>query len=408
MLRNQRSIHAQYPSLASAAVTALLVLSASCAAAAGLGAALVAGKPWAELRYRYEHVKQANALRNAEASTLRARVGYETGRYVGFGLLIEGEAIAAIGNDRYNSTVNGNTGYSIVADPEDAEINRAYLSYTGLAQTNLAYGRQRIIYDNHRFVGNVGWRQNEQTYDGFTLVNASLPDTRISAGYIYNVNRVFSDKSPVGNFDMRSPVFNVSYRGFGIGEFTGYAYLLDFETFAASSTQTWGLRFKGSRPVGSVKALYTAEYARQRDYRDNPANFRVKYLRLEAGAALPHVDFNFGYEVLGSNGTVAVQTPLATLHAMNGWADIFLVTPATGLRDYFPSVGAMLAGIRFDVIYHDFRADHGRLRHGTEWDLQVLKAIDKAWSVGAKFASYNAKSTALDTDKLWLWVEAKF
>jgi hypothetical protein len=69
MSRNQRSIHAQYPPLASAAVAALLVLSAPWTAADGLGAALVSGKPWAELRYRYEHVEQANALRNAEAST---------------------------------------------------------------------------------------------------------------------------------------------------------------------------------------------------------------------------------------------------------------------------------------------------------------------------------------------------
>jgi hypothetical protein len=65
----------------------------------------------------------------------------------------------------------------------------------------LAYGRQRIIHDNHRFVGNVGGRQNEQTYDGFTLVNASLPDTRIRAGYIFNVNRAFSDKSTAVDID---------------------------------------------------------------------------------------------------------------------------------------------------------------------------------------------------------------
>lgn len=117
---------------------------------------------------------------------------------------------------------------------------------------------------------------------------------------------------------MSSRVFNVSYSGFGLGELTGYAYQLDFETLAASSAQTWGLRFKGSRPVGGVKALYTAEYATQSDYRDNPSNFRVKYLRLEARLALQHVDFNLGYEVLGSNATVALQTPLATLHAMCG------------------------------------------------------------------------------------------
>ena len=43
-----------------------------------------------------------------------------------------------------------------------------------------------------------------------------------------------------------------------------------------------------------------------------------------------------GFERLEGNGTVALQTPLATLHAFNGWADKFLSTPANGLRDVEP------------------------------------------------------------------------
>jgi hypothetical protein len=386
----------------------MLALPGALAAADGLAEALAGGRPWAELRYRYEHVDQASFARHANASTLRARVGYETGRFSGFALLLEAEAVAAVGVERYNSTVNGKTGYPTVADPEDTEINRAFLLYTGLPKTSLAYGRQRIAYDNQRFIGNVGWRQNEQTYDGFTLVNESLPDTRISAGYIYNVNRVFGEQSPVGNFKMASPVLNIGYRGFAAGELVAYAYLLDFKVTPAASTQTWGLRFRGSRPLGEARATYAADYAVQRDYRGNPANFRLKYYRFEAGAALARLEFNVGYEVLGSNGAVAVQTPLATLHAMNGWADVFLATPAAGLRDFFPGVATTLGGIRFEAIYHDFRADRGGFRHGTEWDFQAVKALDKTWSVGAKYAAYHARRTAVDTDKFWLWVEAKF
>ena len=43
--------------------------------------------------------------------------------------------------------------------------------------------------------------------------------------------------------------------------------------------------------------------------------------------------------MLGSDGGVAAfQTPLATLHAFNGWADLFLTTPARGLRAWWASV----------------------------------------------------------------------
>lgn len=65
-----------------------------------------------------------------------------------------------------------------MADPECTEANQAYLqmklgTFTGIA------GRQRVILDNARFIGNVGWRQNEQTYDAVTFKSAALPKTQL-------------------------------------------------------------------------------------------------------------------------------------------------------------------------------------------------------------------------------------
>jgi len=387
---------------------ALLVVTVSTAAADDFTGALTGGKASADLRLRYESVDQANALKDANVPTLRLRLGYETGQFHGFGAFVEAETVTALGGGNYNSTVNGKTAYATVADPEATEINQAYLSYAGLADTTLKYGRQRIILDNHRFIGNVGWRQNEQTFDAFTLTNASLPQTNITAGYIYNVNRVFSDKSPQGDFNMNSPIFNVSYKGWSLGEVVGYGYLLDFTDLAASSTQTYGLRLKGSAPLGGAKALYTAEYATQRDYRDNPRSYDLKYYLVEGGVGLSSAEFKLGYEVLGGNGTVAFQTPLATLHAMNGWTDQFLATPVAGLKDAYLSAATMVRGTRLEAIYHDFRADSNSTRYGTEWNLQAVKAIDKTYAVGVKYASYDAKGFSVDSDKFWLWAEAKF
>lgn len=400
------------PLTANAALSiALLTVSGLSAAADDFTGALTGGKPTADLRLRYEAVDQANALKDASAATLRLRLGYETAQFHGFGAFVEAETVTALGGEGYNSTVNGKTAYAIVADPEATEINQAYISYAGLADTKLKYGRQRVTLDNHRFIGNVGWRQNEQTFDAFTLTNASLPNTNITAGYIYNVNRVFSDKNPLGNFKMNSPIFNLNYKGWSVGEVVGYGYLLDFSDLAASSTQTYGLRLKGSAPLGGTKALYTAEYATQRDYRDNPRDFSLKYYLLEGGVGLANQlgsEFKLGYEVLGGNGTVAFQTPLATLHAMNGWADQFLVTPGAGLKDAYLSAATMVLGTKLEAIYHDYRADSTSTKYGTEWDLQGVKAIDKNYAVGAKYASYDAKGFSVNTDKFWLWAEAKF
>ena len=49
-----------------------------------LGDAIVGGKIILEMRARYESVDQANLAREGQASTLRTRLGWETGDYHGF------------------------------------------------------------------------------------------------------------------------------------------------------------------------------------------------------------------------------------------------------------------------------------------------------------------------------------
>jgi len=411
MCTKQTTAHPRLANTCRIAGGALLAASLVAPATAGddFTAALLGGKATADLRLRYEGVDQDNALKDAKATTLRVRLGYQTGEFKGFGAFLEAEHLSAIGGERYNSTVNGKTAYSVVADPEFTEINQAYLSYSGLPDTILKYGRQRIVLDNHRFIGNVGWRQNEQTFDALTAVNRSLADTTVTAGYIYNVNRVFSDESPVGDFRMSSPIFNVKYEGLRAGMLTGYAYLLDFDDLPASSTKTFGLRFVGGTPFGNgMKALYTLEYASQTDYADNRADFDLGYYLLEGGIDTGRLTAKLGYEVLDGNGTIAFQTPLATLHAMNGWADQFLVTPAGGLKDAYVSAGTTVSGVKLAAVYHDFRSDKGDVRYGREWDLVATKDFGKHYSAGAKYATYRAKDFSVDIDKFWLWAEARF
>ena len=105
-------------------------------AAGSFPEALTGGRSSADIRYRYETVDQNNTLKNARASTLRVRLGYETGGFKAFGALLEAEGIAAIGSDRYNSTVTGRPESSAGADPAAAEINQAYLSFSGIPVTS--------------------------------------------------------------------------------------------------------------------------------------------------------------------------------------------------------------------------------------------------------------------------------
>ncbi len=386
----------------------LAVAGASIALPAAVSAdtfrqAITEGKASADLRYRYEYVDQDGLTQQAGASTLRTALGYATKPWYDAGAFIEFEDISVVGTERYNSSVNGKTGYPVVSDPAGTEVNQAFLEYAGVAATKIRLGRQRIIYDNARFIGNVGWRQNEQTFDGFSIVNKSLADTTLNYAYLTNVNTITG-----ANLESDAlHLINVSYGGLKAGTLTAYAYLFDFET--ATDTQTLGARFNGSTAVSEgVKTVYAVEYASQSDYADAPSTVDADYLLVEAGAGIGASTIKVGYEVLSGDGVYAFQTPLATKHAFNGWADKFLTTPVNGLEDLYFSVESTLSGVKVAAVYHDFTADQGGADYGSEIDLLAATKLAKDYSVGVKYAGYSTDGFSVDTDKIWLWTGTSF
>ncbi len=396
---------------------ALLVASAlagsnvSTASAATLAEAISDGKAGLDLRYRFETVDQDGASNDATASTLKTRLNYATGDYNDFSAFIEFDDVMALGDVEYNDatgSATAQTSYPVVADPEGTEVNQAKISYKGVDDTTMTLGRQRVIFDNARFIGNVGWRQNEQTYDAFTIANTSLADTSIVYGYVTNVNRIFGEASTKGDIDTETHLVNIAYSGLEAGKLTGYGYFLDLLDSPAASNSTLGLRFAGGTKVSeAAKVLYTLEFANQSDYSDGASTIDADYSLIEVGGKAGGVTAKLGVETLSGDGTYAFSTPLATAHAFNGWADKFLGTPANGLVDAYVSVGGKVSGVKLVAVYHDFTSDTGSTDYGTEFDLLAAKKIGN-YTVLAKYASYSADSFATDTDKLWLMGQAKF
>ncbi len=369
--------------------------------------ALTGGKATLDMRVRYEGVAQDNALDDATALTVRTRLGYKTGNFMNVSGFLEMSNVTSLTADEdYNSKTNGNAAYSVIADPTNTIVNRAHLDYTGIADTTLRYGQQRIIYDNARFIGNVGWRQTEQTYTAFRLTNKSLSDTSLDYAYLSNRYTILA-----GNADLSAHLLNASYDGLSFGKLTGYAYLLEFPDAATSSSKTLGLRFSGATS-GDFKFMYTVEYADQSDYKDGASSIDATYTRLEGGVGISGISVTVGYEILGSNnGNYGFSTPLATLHGQNGWADQFLSTPADGLIDTTLKVAGKLAGVKLVGVYHDYSADEGSADYGSELDFLAAMKFGKNYSVGLKLASYKAGDAGtgkVDTDKLWLWAGLTF
>ena len=60
------------------------------------------------------------------------------------------------------------------------------------------------------------------------------------------------------------------------------------------------------------------------------------------------------------------------------------------------------------AIYHDFSADTGGAKWGTEIDAAVIYTTPWKQQVALKFAAYDAKDWATDTTKLWIWTSWGF
>ncbi|MBP8185597.1 MAG: hypothetical protein KAX95_06895, partial [Pseudomonas sp.] len=244
------------------------------------------GKVTLDARYRYENVDQDNALNNANAQTLRTRIGVQSGKWYGLSGLVETDNVSRIGDASYNNTRNGQKDFSVVADPDGTEINQALLRYD-FKQGNAVAGRQRINLDNQRFVGGVAWRQNEQTYDGFLGQFKPITGMTLTYSYIDNINTIFgpSDnrfdtKLNPANIEGHSHLFNAQYialrdrRGAPQLTLTGYSYQLGLDNIAVTSAAALGSlssHTNGMRALGNIGAFsILGEYAQQKDYADNP------------------------------------------------------------------------------------------------------------------------------------------
>lgn len=370
-------------------------------------------KPIIEGRLRYENVDQGPL--EADAMTLRIRGGAEAtlGRW---SALAEAElSVAPVAE--YNafpfplpSESQRRPQYAVVADPENAELNRLQLQYKTPAVT-VTIGRQRINLDDQRWVGSVGWRQNEQTFDA-VRVEAKLGGMANGLTYANSQRTIFG--SYAGPRTAYDGDFVFAGTSATIGPINGklFAYLLDYDEpfFLANSSQTYGGIVGTSLPLGGTKVSLRASYARQSDYARNPLNYAADYWSFDGAATLAGFSVIAGWEQLGGNGNAAVQTPMATLHKFNGWADLFLTTPAAGLQDTYLGIGRKFEGVRLlpglnvNLIFHQFDSAVGNVEYGTEWDASLGFKLGRIGLL-LKYTDYDARGFGVDTRKLWLQAE---
>ena len=394
-----------------ATVLASAAALAPAQAAETWGQALREGDASVDLRARYESVEQGGFTSDAGALTNRLRAGFQTAPLKGTAFLVEGVLVDDLVDD-YNSTINGQAQYPIVADPADfAAINRFALINKPLERTTLTFGRQRIVLDDQRFVGNVGWRQNEQTFDA---LRAQWGSTKLKTDLTYaaQVNRVFGPDSPQGKWEGDVVLANFAY-ALPLGTLTLFDYYLDIDGVAAVSSNTTGVKLAGSKPIGKLTGTYALAFARQAEAAANPADLDADYGLVEGGLTFAKLGVALGLELLGGDGVASFSTPLATLHAFQGWADKFLATPAAGLEDTYVRFNypfgkrGRFTNVAATAMFHDYEADFGSAHFGEELNVQLVARTERM-VLTAKYADYRADALLTDTEKLWFSVDYSF
>lgn len=378
-------------------------------------------KPIAEARLRYEHADQEGLPQTSDAATVRARAGVQA-EISGLSATVIGQGSLAIVDDYYDG-LNGAATRPIVADPQNIGLYVAQVQYKAKVVT-LTGGRQKIALDDERFVGNVAFRDNAQTFDAARAELTPLKNLKLDLAYVWSVRTIWGIDGRGARQQAISGdnvLANLSYAS-PIGTVTAFAYLIDQDEAAVQgfrmSSQTYGARLAGSQALSkTIKLSYQLSYARQSDYQQNPNDYAAHYWLADAALEVHGWKASVGYEVLGAGhggskgaNLASFQTPLGTNFKFQGWADKFLTTPANGVRDlYFGGGYGMkqlgpLTGLTLQAVWHRFDSDRLDLHYGNEVNLLASAKVRKT-AVSVRYAHYDARAFATDTDKFWLQLD---
>lgn len=335
--------------------------------------------PSLHITTRYEFREQ-DGFDPSHSLTARARVGLMTGEYNGFSAFGELETTYALIDDYRSANASTSpfvAGNTQIADPENQEVNRAWVQYKNAGFTMKA-GRQRIKKNKDAFIGNVGWRQNEQTYDAITL-GYKGNGMDLSYSYANRVQRIFGDDAAgaLKEFDGEFHFLDASYEVNG-GKIGGYVYLIDVDNNAAvGESNTFGLFYDGNGLLAELawqdgeSTLVTGN-----DY--DAVYGHLKYAKKVGGAT-----YGIGLEYLEED----FKTPLATVHAFNGFADAFIGQRIglnknmgyEGIADIYLSYVRpnLPGGITFKGFLHYMMDDGFGDTYGYEADAVFVKKISE-------------------------------
>lgn len=361
--------------------------------------ALFYGTPSLELRLGFEYSSTDDTTTPARGLNLRSRLGYRTDDYLDTNIFVQFQSVVNLVEEfRFNPNgqLGGDRDHDIIGDPDGERVHQVYIEYNGLFDLKLRLGRQEIVLDDARLIGNIDWRQNGQSFDALSLAYQPLPELMLYGAVVNQANTVALTHQDLEHLIL----LNAKYTLEETHNFVVYTYLLDDEDDRRDSA-TYGLRFDG---ICGDFVEYEVSYAWQGDYQGGD-DHTGQYVNAYLGFNFDRVNFGLGYNRISgeelSNGQPddkAFDTLFGTAHKFNGWADQFTATNggtlAGGLEDVYFQIQTELMHTRFLLRLHLFDTTENEQsiynsQYGEELDFDISRDLSDQLTAQIRLALYN-------------------
>ncbi len=367
-------------------------------------------------RLSYEHAHfQSSPKDDANALTISNYIGFRTAEFSGISLYAQYHSTQRISSDYDDGRGHNTDEYELVADPDMTRWQQVYADFTLIPDTNVRVGRQEIILDDSRFVGNIGWRQTAQSFDAVSITNNSIEDTKLFFAYSDKVNTIWGN-----SVDFDSIVLmNAQFTGIQDHTLTGFIYLVDSDESVKDKkgannkdTATYGFRANGK--MNDFK--YDATYAYQTDYQDTD-DHEAHFGHLHGAYTIGDWTPGAGYMYIDDQSSegIGFDTLFSTAHKFNGWSDRFLSTNGgtltDGLQDYYLDVNTKLLGNKIVLAYHYFDDVSGNDDYGMEYNALVARKLSERLTASVKAAYFEGNDDRADAyadDDVNFWVRLDY
>ncbi len=329
---------------------------------------------------------------------------------------------------------------TLASDDKSTSLHEAWAEAILSSKVSLKFGRQEIVYDDHRIFGNVGWAQQARSHDALLFKYTPNENNRLDIGLALNAdNQSLFDalySNAAGYKAFQYAWYHGKFDKLGLSVLllnTGIEYLenvgLPNESQTIDYMQTIGPRvtYKTGKFNANAAAYFQTGKTINKDVSASyfTGNFGYKAsANFSLGAGIEYLS---GKDMNDISGNVKSFAPLfGTNHKFNGWMDYFYVgnhANSVGLTDINTTVTYKKDKFSAKVIPHFFSAAadvfNGLTKMdnnlGTEIDLTLGYKIAKDISINAGFSKMYATNTMevlkggdKDADNSWTWLMITF